>query len=174
MGSRSSWGLLLRRAGVVGMGLILVFGAISGVGQLRERAAHAQIQTTLDGLRGQIGTVRGELDECLEEVEALEVEFRNQERTTEELRVEIEGYEGLDARGVPAREYEAYLEAFDLYNESLPEWERRAEALQAEDRRCRELAEEHNRWADSLRAFVVDAGLWDDDWEMPPPASSGS
>jgi chromosome segregation ATPase len=160
-------GRLLRRAGVVGVGLILLFGAISGAGQLRERAEHAQVQATLDGLRGQIRSVRAELDACLLDVEELEVEFRIQERTTEGLREEIENYEGLDERGVPASEYQAYLEVFDLYNESLPEWERRAEALQAKSLRCRELAEEHNRWTDSLRAFVVDAGLWDEEWEMP-------
>ena len=168
-GSSSVRGRWLRRAGVVGVGLILLFGAISGVGQLRERAEHAQVQATLDGLRVQIRSVRAELDTCLAGMEELEVEFRIQERTTEGLRYEIDSYEGLDERGVPASEYQAYLEVFDRYNESLPEWERRADALQAESLRCRELAEEHNRWTDSLRTFVVDAGLWDDDWEMPQP-----
>jgi hypothetical protein len=61
----------------------------------------------------------------------------------------------MDPRGVPADSYEAYLETFDAYNDAVPGWSERADTLQAQWRRCRDVTEVHNQLADSLRQLMA-------------------
>jgi hypothetical protein len=78
---------------------------------------------------------------------------------------------------VPAGEYDAYLDAFDAYNESVQAWHARAEALQVVRDSCRHFAERHNTLVDSLmgqpggdpeRRRPPESG----DPRVPPPAAT--
>lgn len=147
-------------------GVVLVSLAAS-TAAIVSRAAAESTRAQAEALRDEVRETRTELEWCLEERDRREAAFRRQEARTRELRSFIDRMEDLDPRGVPAEQYETYLEAVDEYNESLPEWDRRAEVLEQLSATCRELAEDHNLRADSLRTFLLEEGLLDEDWRPP-------
>jgi hypothetical protein len=63
----------------------------------------------------------------------------------------MEGYEDPDRGGVPQAEYQAYLESFEAYNDSVAAWQSRADSLRAMEAACRALVEAHNVLGDSIR-----------------------
>lgn len=154
-------------AGVLLTAVVVVAGAGALVERLEEASPEGQARARAEALRDRIREVRPRMRACVDGLERAEEEFRSQERRTNDLRARVESLEELDAEGVPAERYEEYLEVFEGYNESLPEWERRADAVQELSARCRALGEEHNRLADSLRRIVAESGIWEGD-RMPP------
>jgi len=138
----------------------LAAGAASMMQRLGDNGARADAEALRDEVRG----LRAELNLCLDQMELRERAFREQERATELLRSQVEAFEAMDERGVPGDRYSEYLEVFDEYNESLPEWERLGEDLREVSETCRELARHHNALADSLSTFLVEEGLWDETW----------
>lgn len=156
--NRLFWGIV---AAVV---LVSLAGGVAAiVGRATIESTRAQAEALRDGVR----EVRTALDSCLVERERLEQDFRRLEERAGALRSRIDELEELDPRGVPAERYDQYLESVDEYNETVPEWEGRADELQEMSDTCRALAERHNVRADSLRGFLVDAGLWEEGWEGP-------
>ncbi len=147
------------------VGVAGVLGAVSVMGEMAESATRAEAEE----LRDEVREVRSELELCLDELDEKEWAFRSHERSTQALRDRVESFETMDERGVPSERYDEYLETFDRYNESLPEWERLGAELEELSRSCRLLAEEHNLRADSLAAFLVQEGLWDESWRGGPP-----
>jgi hypothetical protein len=145
---------LLATLAVVGATLALVEGS-GGPDPLVERA---------EELRDEILEFQGHVDDCLGRRAILETRFREAMERTDTLRHRIEELESLDPEGVPAERYPEYLEVFDEYNESLPEWERLGEALREEVLRCQDLAETHNVRVERLRELLVEMHS-----PMPPP-----
>jgi chromosome segregation ATPase len=147
--------------------LVLVVGALAAgvevVGRIIEDTPEARAQARAEEIRDEVRELRPRLRQCLDELDRLEGAFRAQERATEDLRTWVDAFEELDDRGVPRDRYDEYLDVFDRYNESLPEWERRAAELEEVSAACRALAEAHNLRADSLRGLLLDAGILDED-----------
>ena len=48
-------------------------------------------------------------------------------------------------------EYDAYMESFTLYNDSVDVWQGRVDSLQLKEAACRALVEAHNNLGDSIR-----------------------
>jgi hypothetical protein len=139
--------------------LVLVVALVS-VG-LAERGKvwlehRAEVQK-IEGLRTRLAELRSGVGACRAAVEREQSAFDRYRASVESLREEVREYEMLDERGVPADQYDAYLETFDQYNESLPGWQARADSLQAHDDVCRDLTVRHNETADSLRESLEGA-----------------
>ena len=115
------------------------------------------IQEKAESLRSEIDALQGRVDECLARRGALEARFQQAMDRTEALGERVRELESLDPDGVPAERYAEYLELFDEYNESIPEWERLGEALREEGERCRRLADAHNDRLERLRELMVEA-----------------
>lgn len=115
------------------------------------------IQEKAENLRSEIDALQERVDECLARRGALEARFRQAVDRTEALGERVRELESLDPDGVPAERYAEYLELFDEYNESIPEWERLGEALREEGERCRRLADAHNDRLGRLRELMVEA-----------------
>jgi hypothetical protein len=157
---------MLRRAW---LWLWLVVGAallVGGAAALQELRYQASPRGQAEAYHEVVRESRAEVETCFQDLERTEAHFRAQERLTNELRSRIDRFESMDPRGVPADQYEDYLEVFERYNASLPAWELRAESLRLTSERCRGMAEAHNERADSLRGLMEEAGLW-----TPPPRS---
>jgi len=115
------------------------------------------IQEKAENLRSEIRTLQGQVDGCLARRGALEARFQEAVDRTEALGRRVRELESLDPDGVPAERYAEYLEVFDEYNESIPEWERLGEALREEGERCRRLVDAHNDRLERLRELMVEA-----------------
>jgi DNA-directed RNA polymerase specialized sigma54-like protein len=115
-------------------------------------------------LRDEIHELQGRVDDCLDDRAGLEARFQEAMDRTEELRRRVEELESLDPEGVPAERYREYLEVFDEYNDSVPEWERLGEALRDQGLRCRRLADAHNVLLERLRVLILEMYS-----PMPPP-----
>lgn len=139
-----------RAALLLAAAAIVVLGYVGGGGFLERRAQAAELERLRDGL----GRLRAASEECQIAVQREERAFEEYRAEVDSLRQEIRDFESLDDRGVPAEQYEEYLEAFDDYNESVPLWEERADSLRARSEACRALVERHNTLADSLRTFI--------------------
>lgn len=154
----SKWVLIVIAVGVLGAGWS-VWGT-----NFHEGSPMAQAETIRDDLR----VIRARLDTCLAAQDRMETRFRSLTRRTERLRERVDAFEAMDPDGVPATHYDEYLDLVDEYNESIPEWERKANGLRQYASGCRELVEFHNSWADSLRQTLAEAGVWDESWGSPP------
>lgn len=93
--------------------------------------------------------LRAAVSHCTEDLAGEQARFDAHDRAVDSLRAAVHAYES-DERTVPAAEFDAYLEVFDAYNESVRDWHERAEALQSSWQECRALAERHNELVDSL------------------------
>ena len=129
-------------------------------------------------LQEELALFRAAADSCNTRYNVTEARFRAIDHRVDSLRAVVLRYEGLDPAGVPGEEYAEYLEAFDAYNETVPEWQSRADSVEAEFDRCRLLTEGHNELADSLRTELVEFGLWPADSAAPRvdpvPEASGA
>lgn len=141
-----------RAALLLGVVAGIALGVVGVRGFLERRS---QI-TELERMRSGLGDLRAAAEECRIAVEREERDFEAYRSEVEELREAVRAYEALDERGVPEDRYEEYLETFERYNESVPEWEERADSLRAHSEACRALARRHNLLADSLRDFLAD------------------
>jgi hypothetical protein len=143
------------------IGLLLVVLAAQGVRTLIEQRAAVR---DLERMRADVLALRARVESCQVAVERELEAFEQYRSSVDSLRQEVQDFEGLDARGVPVGQYEAYLETFREYNRSVPGWRSRADSLEAHSRECRELTVRHNELADSLRGRVED----DDIGPAPP------
>lgn len=154
-------------------GAVLVMAAgLDVVDRILSDTPEARAQARAEELRDEVRELRPRLERCLDELDRAEGAFRAQEAATEGLRARVEAFEEVDAegvRGVPSDDYEDYIEVFERYNASLPEWERRAAEVEEFAAACRALAEAHNVRADSLRTLLVEAGIWEEEWLPPRP-----
>lgn len=110
-------------------------------------------------LRLRMNELHAAADSCREALEREEAELRAADARFDSLKSQIEYYEGLDPRGVPADSYEAYLDAFNAYNAGIPERAAAGDTLEAHYEACREIVEQHNQVADSARALAAELGL---------------
>jgi len=139
---------------VVGLGiLVAVVLAARRVQEERERVSQVR------AMQARVYDARVAVDSCRNELAYRESLFRRFDTLVGELRGEVDAYEALDARGVPEEEYDAYLEAFEGYNDSVSVWEVRADSLRATQAVCRMLAEDHNALTDSFRARLEAEGM---------------
>lgn len=113
-------------------------------------------EARLSRLRQEIRAARVEADSCMAVLRSEDARFQAFDRRVDSLRESVRTYESMDTAGVPAEEYERYLDAFDAYNEAVPVWRERADSLRARSARCRTLVEHHNLLADSLRPLIED------------------
>lgn len=141
-----------RRRLMILAGIVVVLG---GLLVLLTTALDRQREAEeLQALVDTIAALRSASDGCRGELARAEAEFRHFQSDVDSLRARISRYEELDPEGVPADEYDAYLETFDRYNASAREWESRADSLRAYEGGCRALVERHNLLTDSLRDRV--------------------
>ena len=115
----------------------------------RERNAQ---RTRVQGLQEHLHALRADADSCRGALAWEEASFQEYDRSVDSLRREVRQIEGPDREGVPAEEYDDYLELFDRYNTSVRAWEARADSLGAHAEACRALVGTHNLAADSLQA----------------------
>lgn len=127
--------------------------SVFGPPSLRERAV---------GVRDSLRALRARVDSCRMALANEEAFFRRYDRRVDSLRTRIREYESLDPRGVPQDSFEAYMDAFEDYNEAVPGWEARAESLRVHSRACRRRVRAHNVLTDSLRGLLVEMGELED------------
>jgi hypothetical protein len=120
-------------------------------------------QEILAPLQEELAAFRSSADSCNTRYGIVEARFRAVDQRIDSLRGVVLRYESMDPAGVPGDQYAEYLEAFDAYNEAVPEWEVRADSVELLHARCRLMTEGHNELADSLRTQLVEYGLWPSD-----------
>lgn len=119
-------------------------------------------QERLRVIRPELASRRQDADSCLAALGREEESLQASDARLDSLRRRIAYFEGLDPRGVPADSYEAYLEAFERYNQGIPAQTAAGETLRAHWRACTEIVQRHNAMADSARALAEEAGLLED------------
>lgn len=105
------------------------------------------LRPLVDSLR----VLRTVVDSCQSDVEVRRAELERYDAHVDSLRARVRGLEALDERGVPLDSYPAYRRAFNAYNEAVPEWDERADTIREAWSVCLNLADRHNRLADSVR-----------------------
>ncbi len=131
-----------------------------GVDRLVERR---RITEEVNRLRGELFQARAAADRCQGGLQNSEARLREFDQVIQSLRARVDSFEALDSRGVPEAEYDAYMESFDSYNDSVATWEERAERLKTAEASCRETIERHNALSDTLRAVIEEAGGGEDE-----------
>ena len=144
-----------------GVVLVVLVGGASVLDRVtRERSS----SSVAAGLRDDLVSLRAEIDACLSIRDRSEIRFQALARGTERLRQELDSLEALDPRGVPTDAYDAYIGRVEDYNESIPEWERQTGGLRDLASRCNSLVRDHNLRAESLQEFLVNEGIWEEEW----------
>ena len=105
-------------------------------------------------LRAQLAELRAASTECLAELAEAESTFRDFNARVDSMREIVREYEELDSRGVPNAQYDAYLETFGRYNDSVSVWQGRADSLENSTERCQIIVGRHNALADSVRRMM--------------------
>ncbi|MFW6079943.1 MAG: hypothetical protein ACODAE_09995 [Gemmatimonadota bacterium] len=134
------------------LSLLVVLGAAIVV--MRVLTAPSRAQIRLAEMREELRDARAVADSCMAALEREEAEFEEFDRRVDTLREIVQRYESADPDGVPADVYESYLEAFDRYNEAVPEWRARADTLRAHWSACDSTVRSFNALADSLRPRI--------------------
>ncbi len=127
-----------------------------GVTRLVERR---RVTAEVNRLRGELFQARAAADRCQGGLLNSEARLREFDEVIQSLRARVDSFEALDSRGVPEAEYDAYMESFDSYNDSVAAWEERAQRLRTSEASCRETIERHNALRDELRSVIEEAGL---------------
>ena len=141
--------------------VLLVILMITPVLVVRALAARsADPREELEPLRQTLHGLRQQLDTCRADASGQEASFRDWASDADSLGARLRELEALHPDGVPVDSYPAYLEVFRAYDDAVLGWESRADSAQDAWEVCRDLTEEHNRLADSLRGRLVDLGLW--------------
>ena len=143
-----------------------VLFAVAALGLLAIAAVNVFVPPTdderLQVMRAQMQAQRWEADSCQAALVRDEEALHVRDARLDSLRVQITAYEALDPRGVPAETYEAYINAFETYNNSIPERVTAADSLRAHWDACSEIARRHNELADSARGLAAALGLLDE------------
>lgn len=134
-------------------GLALV--AMAAYDLVRPRSPQEQLQS----LRRELAKQRSAADSCRVALEREEATLRAHDARLDSLKDRIDGWESLHRSGVPADSYQLYIEAFNEYNDGIPDRNVAAEELQALWLTCREMALKHNATADSARKLAAELGL---------------
>jgi hypothetical protein len=111
--------------------------------------------------------LRAEVDACLSVRDRIQLRFEALRARTDSLRAEVDWAESLDSRGVPGALYPRYLELVAEFNDSVVEWERETVDLRETSGECRNLVSTHNEQVDSLQAYLVESGIWAEEWLEP-------
>ena len=143
--------------------MIFASFAILVAGRIYRMTRPPTPQELLMPLQEELAAFRMAADSCNTRYGIVEARFRAVDHRVDSLRAVVIRYESMDPDGVPGEEYVEYLEAFDAYNETVPEWQIRADSVELLNGRCRLLTEGHNELADSLRTQLVEHGLWPSD-----------
>jgi hypothetical protein len=126
---------------------VLILAGLAGGSILERNRRVAEMQA----LRAALDRARFVADSCKMALSWEEQGFLAFDRRIDSLRSEMQGYEDPDRGGVPQAEYQAYLESFEAYNDSVAAWQSRADSLRAMEAACRALVEAHNELGDSIR-----------------------
>lgn len=140
--------LCMKRLLMAGAGLVvLVLAALSGSSILERNRTAAEWRA----LRAALEQARFSADSCRNALGYEERAFRRFDQAVDSLRSVTESFEDPAKGGVPQPQYEAYMESFERYNDSVDVWQTRADSLRASEGRCRSLVEAHNALGDSIR-----------------------
>jgi hypothetical protein len=140
----------MKRVMILAAAIVLVLLAALAGGPILERNRRAG---ELRSLRAELDESRFSADSCRTALARREEEFRRFDRQVDSLRAVVDGYEDPDQGGVPQDDYQAYLQRFEEYNDSVEEWQHRADSLQAHEARCRAIIQAHNYLGDSISAL---------------------
>jgi len=132
---------------VIGALGVLILAGLAGGSILERNRRVAEMQA----LRTALDQARFAADSCKMALSWEEQGFLAFDRRIDSLRAEMEGYEDPERGGVPQADYRAYLESFELYNDSVEVWQSRADSLRAMEAACRALVKAHNELGDSIR-----------------------
>lgn len=127
-----------------------------GLDRMLERK---RISDQINRLRGDLVQARAAARRCQGSIANSEQRLLEFDSMLDSLRARVDSFETLDGRGVPQREYDAYLETFESYNDSVAAWEARARRLRAAEASCRTTILEHNALTDTLQAVLREAGI---------------
>jgi hypothetical protein len=127
-----------------------------GVDRVLERR---NLQTEVTRLRGELFQARAAAERCRGSLVNSESSLRAFDEVIASMRAQVDSFEALDPRGVPEDRYEAYMESFDSYNDSVAAWEARAGRLRTAEAACRATVERHNALRDTLTAVLDSAGV---------------
>ena len=129
---------------------VVALSIVAGTSIADQRRTAREIRN----LRDSIYVARIAADSCQNALAYAEMTFRRYGTVVDSLRAEVRAFEALDERGVPAAQYDRYLDTFDRYNDSVGAWEDRAAALKEDETACRAVIDRHNTLADSLRERI--------------------
>jgi hypothetical protein len=141
----------MKRILMVVAALALIVSAGLAGGSILERNRYVR---EMELLRASLRQARFSVDSCRMALTYQEQSFRLFDEMVDSLRREVRGFEDPAQGGVPEAMYPEYLEAFDAYNDSVANWQLRADSLQTAEAICRALVESHNALSDSLRRRV--------------------
>ena len=139
----------------LGVGLALVTITIVYFGAqriLEQQRVSAEIARLRDGLY----RARVTADRCQRSLTSVENELRVFDARLDSMRARVDSFEALDIRGVAQERYQAYLEIFNAYNDSVGAWGARERQLRAADTSCRNVIVDHNSIRDSLQAVLTE------------------
>jgi hypothetical protein len=126
---------------------LVILAGLAGGSILERNRRIAEMQA----LRASLSEARFSADSCKAALAWEEQGFQRFDRLVDSLRAEVESYEDPTRGGVPYEEYDAYMESFTLYNDSVDVWQGRVDSLQLKEAACRALVEAHNNLGDSIR-----------------------
>jgi hypothetical protein len=127
-----------------------------GIDRVLERREFTE---QVNRLRGDLFQARAASERCQGSLVNSESSLREFDEVIASLRAQVDSFEALDPRGVPEDRYDAYMESFDSYNDSVAAWESRAGRLRTAEAACRATVERHNALSDTLRALLDSAGV---------------
>ena len=132
--------------GVAALALVILAGLAGSpiLERNRRRAEMRALRTALD-------EARFSADSCKTVLALDQEDFLRFDGAVDSLRSKVAGYEDPDQGGVPQAAYQDYLETFEEYNDSVENWQPRADSLKVSEARCRTLVEAHNQLGDSIR-----------------------
>ena len=113
----------------------------------------------INALREEIYRSRVASDRCRGSLQTSQAALLELGVAIDSLKRVVDGYETVPGRGVPAQNYDAYMDVFDEYNDSVGVWEGREDRLRTAETACRATIEGHNALTDSLQAVLTEAGI---------------
>lgn len=147
------------RPRIVVLAALAVLFLVSAAVGIYELLGRRNTVREVRALQDSVHAARVSADSCANELAYREMLFRTFHDRVDSIRRVVRDFEKLDPRGVPRERYEEYLRVFEIYNDSVADWERQAEALQAAEEVCRTLILRHNELADSFRARLEREGM---------------
>ena len=126
---------------------VLIFGTQRYMEQQRT-AEH------IEALRNELYRARVSSDRCRNSLATSDASLQDLTLVIDSLRTRVDSFEALGGGGVPSNRYDAYLEVFESYNDSVEVWEVRSERLLTAEVSCRETVDRHNALRDSIQTIL--------------------